>query len=348
MNKKILPGILAFALLLAGCGSDVVTASPPAFITATLAPINTPQPPASTQIPPSLTVESSPVQPVEGVTTTQLNLRSEPSTAGESLGTVAAFSTVQIIGREVNGAWYQVLHTASSEGKGWITANYVQVNSINEIPVIDLGPSGLILQGVNVRNGPGKDFPSLGTLVQNDVIRVTGKDSNGAWVQVSFKGAPGWIASEFIKVKNPENLAVVESRNEETPIPLPGNPANIPPAAAQDTDSLEAPIASVNLGSAGVRRLQSDGYVSPASDDEADWVQFTAVTGIVAIELQCAANGLKLDLYQNGSVLRESFLVCNETKTLNATSGQTYTLKLTANAATQPNTPYSVFVNIVR
>ena len=347
MNKKIVPGILASALLLAGCGSDVITASS-AFITATLAPINTPQPPASTQIPPSLTAETEPVQPVEGVTTTQLNLRSEPSTAGKSLGTMAAFSTVQIIGREANGAWYQILNTDSSAAKGWITANYVQVKSINEIPVIDLGPSGLILQGINVRNGPGKEFSSLGTLVQNDVIAVTGKDANGAWVQVNFKGAPGWIASEFIQVTSVEVLAVIEVQNEEAPLPTPANSATNLPAAAQDADSLEAPIASVNLGFAGIRRLQSDGYVSPSSGDEADWVQFTAVTGVVAIELQCAANDLKLDLYQNGSILHEGFLVCNETKTLNATSGQTYTLKLTANAATQPNTPYSVFVNIVR
>lgn len=287
-------------------------------------------------------------QPIEGVTTTQLNLRSEPSTAGESLGTVAAFSTVQIVGRESNSKWYQVLNSASSSGKSWIIANYVQINGQGEIPIIDLGATGLIVQGVNVRSGPDKNTGSLGTLVPNDVVRLTGKNSDGTWLQINYKGSLGWIASEFTQAQNAESLAVIDSPAPEASAPsLPAsNTASFP--GMSDNDSLESPIASVSFSSTGVSRLQSSGFVSSSTGDEADWIQFIALGTTVSIQAKCQGNDLNVDLYQNGLVQDEGFLTCNEIKTLKTASGQTYTLKLFANAEAQSVTSYTMFVSIIR
>jgi uncharacterized protein YraI len=347
VNKNPLHGILA-ALLLAGCGSSISTNVSPTFITATLPPTGTPAPVSTAVIVPSLTAEVVTIQPIEGVTTTQLNLRSEPSTAGESLGTVAAFSTVQIVGRESNGKWYQILNSASSNGKGWIIAAYVQINGQAVIPIIDLGATGLIVQGVNVRSGPDKNSASLGTLVPNDVVRLTGKDPDGAWLQINYKENPGWIASEFTQVQNAETLTIIESSSQgSTASPIPTPNAVLLDGMA-DHDSLESPIAFVSLNATGVGRLQLSGYVSLPKGDQADWVQFTAIDTAVSIHVKCPGNGLRVDLYQNGLVRNESFLACNEIKTLKTASGQTYTLKLTANAEAQSVTNYSISVSIIR
>jgi len=347
VNKKTWFGILASTLLLTSCGAEAVTAAPPAFITATLPATNTPLS-FSTQAVPSSTQQITPSESIEGVTTTQLNLRSEPSTAGESLNTVAAFSTVQILAKESNGKWYQISDPSSPQGKGWVIASYIQVSASAEIPIIDLGSTALILQGVNVRNGPGKDFESLGTLIPNDVVSLTGKVSSGRWLQIRYKGGTGWIASEFTQAQNIDALPIIADQSQATPGPQPIDATVGASPALEDHDSLESPITSVNLSPGGVGRLQSNGSVSLAGGDEADWVQFTASDVTVSIQIKCPEADLQLDLYKDGSIMDESFLMCNETKTLHIASGQTYTLKLTTKAATESMTPYTLLVGILR
>jgi hypothetical protein len=85
-----------------------------------------------------------------------------------------------------------------------------------------------------------------------------------------------------------------------------------------------------------------------SNGDEADWVQFTAFDTTVSIHAKCMDNDLQVDLYQNGLIRNEDFLACNEIKTLKTASGQTYTLKLTANAEAQSTISYSISVGIIR
>jgi uncharacterized protein YraI len=261
---------------------------------------------------------------------------------------VAAFSTIQIIGRESYGKWYQIADATSPTGNGWIIASYVQVKGTGEIPVIALGLSGLVVQGLNVRNGPGRDYTSLGTLVANDIVSVTGKDVSGGWLQVNFKGQPGWVAAEFMLVENSESLAIVADQGDPGTSTIEPNSAVSPPILLEDNDALEAPIASVKLEAAGAGRLQLNGFISPTSGDEADWVQFAPSNRSVTIQIKCAPDSLRLDVYEDSSLVREDFLKCNEIKILNTVPGQFYTLKLGSNAAAIQPTPYSVFINIVR
>jgi uncharacterized protein YraI len=343
--KKYAPFILVLALFITACAGGTDAPPPSTFITATL-PATNPAPPAWTEVPASLVpaTDAPPVtlqEPVaEGVTTTQLNLRSEPSTAGETLGTVAAFSTVQIIGKESNGAWYQILDQA---GRGWIIASYVQVANSAALPVIDLGKSGLVILGVNVRNGPGRDYASLGTLVVNDVVTLTGKDTNGEWLQINFKGSPGWVAAEFIQTTNAESLPVIAIQNEELP---PTAVNNAPPAGMADQDTLEAPIASVRLHPAGAGGLQSSGSLSAA--DSTDWIQFTTTGAKILIRLDCSSSEVHTDLYESGSVRTTGLLKCNETRTLSIEPDLPYTLKLGTNAETSELIQYSVLIKIVQ
>lgn len=352
MNKKTWTSFCLCTILLTGCGLGI-NAEPsvltPDFVTATLPSTDTPQP-ETVQLPtfPAPEAATAVIQPVEGVTTTQLNLRSEPSTAGESLGMVAAFSTVQIIGREAYDRWYQIADASSPSGNGWIIASYVQVQGSGEIPTIDLGPSGLVIQGLNVRNGPGRDYASLGTLVANDVISVTAKDSSGDWLQINFKGQPGWVAAEFMQVDHSESLPVIAVQEQETGGVTEPSSTEVPALTLQDNDSLEAPIAVVQLGSAQASGLQSNGFVSLAAGDPADWIQFTSSSTSATVRIKCTPDSLQMDLYADRSLANEGFLKCNEIKTLNTVPGQIYTLKLWSNAETTLPIPYSVFINMVR
>src|SRR5687768_8087404 len=132
------------------------TASPtPALLTATLPPPITPQ---QTDTP--LAAPPTPtLVPAEGITSTQVNVRVEPSTASTVLGIIPPDMRVEIIGKDPGGSWWQILYPPGTQEKGWVTAQYIITAGTPEVPVIGGGadPGGgnvaIIQQQLNVRSG---------------------------------------------------------------------------------------------------------------------------------------------------------------------------------------------------
>ena len=339
--------ILLFGMIVcAGCGVDISSESPytatPDFVTATLPPALTLPATQISVLPEStLNIAAEPtIAPIEGTTTTQLNIRSEPSTAGNSLGIILAFSNVQVIGREEYGKWYQIIYIETPNGKGWVTAEYVRINAAVEIPVVRTesdsgsGMNGLVIQGVNVRSGPATTHESLGTLIPNDVVFITGKDIGGAWMEIEFANAPngkGWVASEFLQVNNPGSLPIIG--NVEQAI-SPTAAASISAAAismaADDGDSMQTPLASVRLSALGARILQFSGEVSSPDGDTEDWVQFTSFSKNILVEMKCSNKALRAELWNNGQQVQDTLLACGEKLSINLEVDQSYFLRIQA------------------
>lgn len=314
---------LVFAFLMIpvfGCGrngSDEIAAGNPEFITATL-PVTAPHPPSGTPVPPS-PLPTFP--PTAGITTAQINVRSEPSTAGDNLGTIAPFSQVQILGRESFGAWFQILYTTSPDGKGWITAAFVQVEGIGEIPLVEtrIGSgsrvNGLALQPLNIRRGPGTNFESLGTLSRNDVVSILGRDANRAWIEIHFKDGTGWVASEFVQADGLQSLPVTadstEVESESAPPAQATQPAPITGLADGDTQA--APVAAIHLSPAGTRAARFTGRLSASAGDLEDWIRITSEFSPAAISVACKGDDLSVELWQEDEKQLTGTLECLST-----------------------------------
>ena len=304
----------------------------PEFVTATL-PATQILPPTFTPIPPTALPT---VVPIEGTTNTQVNVRAEPSTASQSLGVIGAFMKIQVIGKEASGTWYQVAYAESSTGHGWVRAEYVQVNDARTIPLVEestgtgSGVSGLVIEQMNVRSGPGIEFESLGVLSPNDVVFITGKDQSEAWAQIEFANAPdekGWGAVKFLKINNFENVPMVEDTITETvtaDMPTPNAGVS---SAAQDGDSLQAPLTTVTFSPAGARTLQLGGDVSAPSGDVEDWVGFSAYNSVVSIHIQCASTSLLVELWNNDGIVEGFSLSCGDKKPIFIANGN-YSLRV--------------------
>lgn len=327
---------LAALICTSGCSVNLAGESPttstPDFITATL-PITSTPPAISTTAPP-LPLPTSP--PIEGITTTQVNVRSEPSTAGSNLGMIAQFSKVQILGRESFAAWYQILYSNSTDGNGWITAAYVQVDDSAGIPVVEI-PSGsgsrvtgLALQTINVRSGPGTNFDTLGTLIPNDVVSVTAKDASGAWMQVDFKGQAGWAASEFLKVNDADPLPVSAGPTQASAAEVTAVPTPIAPPPMLDSDSRQSPLASVVLSPSVNRAFQFNGHVSSLNGDAEDWIQFKSSGSRVFAGLYCSTAGIQVELWLDDQPSEMAPLGCGEHLELEIQENGTYFLRVIA------------------
>jgi len=282
-------------------------------ITATMAATSTPRLSETPFVPPPKPT----AVPVEGMTSTQVNVRAEPSTASNVLGMIPESTKVEITGKDPGGNWWQINYPQGVDGKGWITAQYVTTASTPEVPTIggnetesNNGNVAIIQQQLNVRSGPGTDFNSLGTLNPQDVVNLTGKDSNGAWLQIDFATGPdgkGWVNAAFVQATGAENLPIITETGliigTGTPTSIPFTPtATLLPARA-DGDSAEAPAANVTFSSIGIRDLQYSSDISSPSGDAEDWLQFTPYGDHILLDVSCKGSNVHIEFFQREEVI---------------------------------------------
>ncbi len=333
---KTLAIFILLTSALTACDVDMerVTATPN-FITATLPPTSIP-PPTQTPIPPT---PMPTIPPVEGITTTQLNVRAEPSTASENLGTLAPFEKVQVTARDASGTWIQIVYTNSSTGIGWVRAEYVRVDESAQIPVLGAaagdgtGRSGLVIQKINIRSGPGASYETLGILNPNDVVFITGRDPGGAWIQIEFAAAAdgkGWAALEFLQVDNLDSIPVIEDAAQTETQTDPEPQSGAPLTAAQDGDSMGSPLAKVLLSPSGARAFQISGEVSAPEGDAEDWVEFTSESGSIAIRVSCTGVAPRVELWNNGTPVDSFSLACGGRQLLKLSPNISYHLRVFA------------------
>jgi uncharacterized protein YgiM (DUF1202 family) len=68
----------------------------------------------------------------------------------------------------------------------------------------------IISAGLNVREGPGVDYAVIGTVVQGDILTITGVSANDNWLQVFTTAAkPGWISGQSTYVRVAGSLSDV-------------------------------------------------------------------------------------------------------------------------------------------
>jgi uncharacterized protein YraI len=330
------------ALILSGCGIQGEQAAPTQVsleATATL-PVPTALSSSETPLPPPPQPTAT---PVAGTASTQINVRAEPSTSGSVLGMIPANTIVQILGRDLGGNWWQILYEGGVEGKGWVSAQYVTTADPDAIPVIGGDPAdpgnvnvAIVQQQINVRSGPGTSFDSLGTLNAQDVVSLTGKDSNGAWLQIAFSAGPegkGWVNAAFVRAQGVENLPIITEAGQVvgtgTPTSIPATPTPTILPAWNDQDSQSNPAASVSFELAGTHTLIYSGDVSAPEGDSEDWVQFKPYGRTIFVSLACAGSpSLDVELFEDGVRMKDEVACGDQTKAIAAKAGSNYLLHL--------------------
>ncbi|MEI2692682.1 MAG: SH3 domain-containing protein [Anaerolineae bacterium] len=101
-------------------------------------------------------------------------------------------------------------------------------------------PQAIASRGMNVRGGPGTDFPVIGTAASGASFAITGKNEDGAWYQVCCfdDEAKGWLAASLVTVEgNAAAIAVATDIPELPPTATPAPTATPGPTSAAPTAS---------------------------------------------------------------------------------------------------------------
>jgi len=86
-------------------------------------------------------------------------------------------------------------------------------------------PQVIASNTVNVRSGPGTNYPVIGSLPSNIPVSVTGRNNEASWWQISSPdGATGWVANSVVQANHTENVPVAVA----PPPPLTPTPAVTP------------------------------------------------------------------------------------------------------------------------
>jgi hypothetical protein len=104
-------------------------------------------------------------------------------------------------------------------------------------PTEHLGPTLRAGQAVNIRSGPGTDYPVIGGLQPGNDIPVLGQDSGGNWLVIAYASGQGWVAKIVVTVNgDTAGLPVVAAP--------PAPPTAVPPTAAPTSAPVNPPPAS--------------------------------------------------------------------------------------------------------
>lgn len=110
-------------------------------------------------------------------------------------------------------------------------------------------PTGRVIgtQVLNIRSGPGTNFPVIGKARYGDEGEIVGRSENGGWWAVSAPSLPGgigWVSADFVLATNAENVPVIAAPPlppTPTPIPITPTPTPMPKATA-------TPLAKISFG----------------------------------------------------------------------------------------------------
>lgn len=141
---------------------------------------------------------ASPGQATATVTATTLNLRGQPSTQAELLGTLPHGTSLAVLQKQ--GDWYQV-KTPSGQ-TGWVAGWLVEVNEQiqpGESVVTILNPD------TNVRSGPGTSHEIIGRVQAGERYAVVKQEED--WFQIRLAdGSLGYVAGWLVNATGIPNV----------------------------------------------------------------------------------------------------------------------------------------------
>ncbi len=99
-------------------------------------------------------------------------------------------------------------------------------------------PTGRVnsTQGLNIRSGPGSNFPVIGFAQDGDEGEIIGRSANNRWWAAAVPSAPdgiGWVSADFVIATNAENVPVIDAPPPVIIVPTTApTPSPVPPPTA--------------------------------------------------------------------------------------------------------------------
>ncbi len=139
-------------------------------------------------------------------------IRALPTTEAEAVASIFEDNIVEVVGRNLDGTWYEVRRPGRSYNLGWLLAEFLDFDegSPERLPLTDFTTG--FLGGMALTSDSGyatyavdnlvlRDSPvirtgrQIGTIPAGAVVPVIYRNSITTWLYVNYLGATGWVAT---------------------------------------------------------------------------------------------------------------------------------------------------------
>jgi hypothetical protein len=150
-------------------------------------------------------------------------VRALPTTDSEVVSNVFEDNALIVVGRNLDGTWFQVRRPGRMNNLGWISRNLVMFQFlVEDLPLTDFttglegttvltadpGYAVYIVQGAILRDIPLRSGVEIMTLPFNIVVPVIARNQTGSWLQVNYLGTEGWVSIVNVR-QTPENVETI-------------------------------------------------------------------------------------------------------------------------------------------
>ena len=137
-------------------------------------------------------------------------------------------------------------------------------------------PSATALDAINIRSGPGTQYPSYGVAPKGTQGEVIGVSGNRQWWVVKVPptidpSGQGWVSGQYVQVSNADNVPVIPDPPLPPVVEIPMPPISLPSAQALDVIYIRSGP-GVQYPAYGLAQKGVTGEVIGVSEDGKWWV----------------------------------------------------------------------------
>ncbi len=191
-------------------------------------------------VPPTVELVPPGASDPQAMTIANAFVRTGPATNFPAYGIAPTGMTGWVIGRSEDNQWWVVRLNPNlvGMGYGWVEMAYTQAINVENVQVIKSPeavesvpppppptgvPSATAVDFVNVRSGPGENYPVLVVAPAGSSGEVSGKSSDGMWWQVKIStnyaaDGLGWVSASWVYTQNTDSVPVVDAPPAPPPV----------------------------------------------------------------------------------------------------------------------------------
>jgi len=173
----------------------------------------------------------------------------------------------EIIGVSEDRRWWVIPMPYFESGKGWVSAEQVEVNNIARVPIVNpqgqdisMTPTPVNLAraravaNINIRRGPDLRFEKIDTLQIEQTAEILGKSPDGFWYLIKVPATTnvqGWVSKDYVVTENADNVPIITSDSGSQSTMAPGSPyllAKVTVNVRSGPDTTFALVGQLNAG----------------------------------------------------------------------------------------------------
>ncbi len=150
-------------------------------------------------------------------------VRAAPAPDADPVASVFQDNLLDVIGRNLDGTWFQVRRPGRMNNLGWILAKMVDYTFLPELlPMTDFttgqtgafalnadpGFAAYIIDNVSMRSRPSvRSGDRMGVIPHDSVVPIVARNQDASWLYVDYLGYEGWVSG--FNVRSAGNTSLI-------------------------------------------------------------------------------------------------------------------------------------------